>query len=75
MCYKYALIKFSLHGNYLFCLSIKMILTVLPQGKTTLENKRHGIHLHLFATSLCIDTEIVLPEEKKAVTELRLLKS
>lgn len=65
--------KFSLHINYLFCLSINMILTVLPQDKTiTLENKRHGIHIHIYLQPHC---EIVLPEEKKAVTELCLLSN
>lgn len=41
--------KFSLHSNYLFCLSINMILTILPRDKTiTLENKRHDIHICIY---------------------------
>lgn len=46
--------KFSLHSNYLFCLSINMILTVLPQDKTiTLENKRLDIHICIYLQPHC----------------------
>lgn len=69
--------KFILCSNCLFCLSINIILTVLPQVKTKNTRKQKTPHpySHLFATSRRVDTEIVLPEEKTAVTELRLLKS